>query len=367
VGTNAQPAQLKGHLQKLIDDLSEQSGYAIQLGFKNADQDFSVAGGSISGKKVTESDTFLFGSGTKPFTASAVMQLVEAGTVSLDDKLSIHIDPVLQKMNGTTFEKLFGPKATTVTVGMLISMQAGVPDYDVPSFDDALLNDATREHPPMECLTFAATLPWVCDPGSCVSYSSTNFVLAGLILVNHAAKTWQTYDMRAVIPSSLKPTMPVTQFFTTQKISEYLTVPGESGYGKTTAIFNQSSTILWWTCGNMVTQTREVARFFWALLGPTPTIVNATTLAAMEHFKPLNKGWASGTIQYGTGLMIQAVSPKASLPPQIGEDGTYVGHGGDTCEYIVRLNRTIFMSVASDCLLSLSLCPPPLCARWVPL
>ena len=30
---------------------------------------------------------------------------------------------------------MFGSKAADVTVGMLLNMQAGVPDYDVPSYD----------------------------------------------------------------------------------------------------------------------------------------------------------------------------------------------------------------------------------------
>ena len=53
---------------------------------------------TISGveeREVTEKDSFLFGSGTKPYTALAVMQLVEQGVVKLDDPVSKHIDPVL--------------------------------------------------------------------------------------------------------------------------------------------------------------------------------------------------------------------------------------------------------------------------------
>ena len=58
------------------------------------------------------------------------------------------------------------------------------------------------------------------------------------------------------------------------------------------------------------------------------------TSTPREKFVPLNKGWAAGAIQYGTGLMIQAVSPSASLPPKIGETATYVGHGGDTYGFL---------------------------------
>ena len=61
-------------------------------------------------------------------------------------------------------------------------------------------------------------------------------------------------------------------------------------------IMDQSSTILWWTCGNMVTTTIEVARFFWALLGPAPTVLEQKTVESMKKFVPLNKVrvWAEG-------------------------------------------------------------------------
>ena len=84
---------------------------------------------------------------------------------------------------------------------------------------------------------------------------------------------------------------PVTQFYRTEMIDQYLTVAGESGRGSTTTILNQSSTILWYTCGNMVTTTTEVARFFWSLLGPRDenNILAASTVASMEHFVPLSQ------------------------------------------------------------------------------
>merc|ERR1712070_846623 len=73
---------------------------------------------------------------------------------------------------------------------------------------------------------------------------------------------------------------------------------------------------------------------FWELLGPSPTVLKQATVDSMEKFVPLNKGWAAGAIQYATGLMIQAVSPVASLPPKMREEGTYVGHGGDTYGFL---------------------------------
>jgi hypothetical protein len=59
-------------------------------------------------------------------------------------------------------------------------------------------------HPP--ALTPERTRPrsctFVCDPGSCTSYSSTNYVLAGLVLLAHAPASQHdvsTYDQIAAL------------------------------------------------------------------------------------------------------------------------------------------------------------------------
>ena len=54
------------------------------------------------------------------------MQLVEKKAVSLDDPVHKHIDPVLTRLNGTTFVKLFGPTAADVTVGHVLQMRSGI-------------------------------------------------------------------------------------------------------------------------------------------------------------------------------------------------------------------------------------------------
>ena len=48
----------------------------------------------------------------------------------------------------------------------------------------------------------------------------------------------------------------------------------------------------------------------------------------MTKFSPLDEGWAKGSIQYGTGLMIQALG-HCTNPPTLDQPGTYLGHGGD--------------------------------------
>jgi CubicO group peptidase (beta-lactamase class C family) len=62
------------------------------------------------------------GSGTKAFTATAIMRLVDAGKISLSDPAYLHIDGPLKAGWNTTMFELFGLWANNVTVHNLIFM-----------------------------------------------------------------------------------------------------------------------------------------------------------------------------------------------------------------------------------------------------
>ena len=68
------------------------------------------------------SDTMEMGSGTKAYTATAIMRLVDAGKVKLDDPAYIHVDGPLRAGWNTTMFELFGMWANQVTVHNLIFM-----------------------------------------------------------------------------------------------------------------------------------------------------------------------------------------------------------------------------------------------------
>ena len=193
-------ADLQQQVQTIIDSVAKESGYSFSVGFKDSTLSFGVGAGprspsglpTVAGT-VSGTDTMLLGSGTKPYTAAAVMRLVEKGKVSLTDPAAKHIDPVLQRMNGTSFASLFGPKASAVTVGHLLSMRSGIGDFDsacprlepnleslwcpmqtllattgtVPSYDNKLLVAGNKVHSVLEPLKLVASFsdPNGCDPG----------------------------------------------------------------------------------------------------------------------------------------------------------------------------------------------------------
>jgi len=65
---------------------------------------------------MTGNDTGILGSGTKGFTATAVMKLVDAGLVNLQDPAPMHVDPSMKLSWNKTMEDLYGPRVYKVTV-----------------------------------------------------------------------------------------------------------------------------------------------------------------------------------------------------------------------------------------------------------
>jgi len=344
---------LRDALQLQLNELSvAHPEWALQLGWSSEEGNFGVAAGVVDDKTVESSerlarptsvyDRFLFGSGTKPLTSVAVLRLMEQGVLSLDDPISKHVDPILTAKNGTSMTDLFGSQAADVTVGDLLRMQSGLADFDTPTLDDDILTHGDEEWPPYAILRAAAgsTPPINFPPGSQTEYSSTNYVLAGLVLLAHdadAGSDWTKLDLfKLAFPPELAAAYKNVSFVNDGPISATATVAGFSGMikGTMTSIWAQRGGVLGWTCGNMAASTIDVARFYRDLL-VTKRILQPETVALMEQFNVLSFGWSKGHLWYGAGLMVeQSVYKNVTLPPDFRQWGSYMGHGGDTYGFL---------------------------------
>jgi len=103
--------------------------------------------------------------------------------------------------------ELFGFWANDVTVGDLIYMRSGINDFETyGDFDKNLLKPDQDKvvHAPIECLRYVANLPgespctlkctWMFEPGTHGAYSSTNYELAGYVLLNFMPAGHQLWD-----------------------------------------------------------------------------------------------------------------------------------------------------------------------------
>jgi CubicO group peptidase (beta-lactamase class C family) len=137
-----------------------------------------------AGKKVTDTTTFMIGSISKVLTATAVMQLVEQGTIALDS-------PIVNYLPEFTVKTRF--KARPITVRDLLTHESGLPT-DV--FNGEFLGQ--RPFPGID--TFYRTVPtvfaneYVTNPPHTVqSYSNPGFSLLGNIVERMSKRTYREY------------------------------------------------------------------------------------------------------------------------------------------------------------------------------
>lgn len=125
----------------------------------------------------TPDTVFQLASVTKQFTATAVMQLVEAGKIQLDDKVSQHLTDL--------------PAAwKDVTVRQLLNHTSGIKSYTaIPNFAQQLRKDFT----PTELLGLVKDSPMDFAPGSKYQYNNTGYFLLGLLIEKVSGKTYGTF------------------------------------------------------------------------------------------------------------------------------------------------------------------------------
>jgi hypothetical protein len=88
-----------------------------------------------------------------------------------------------------------------------------------------------------------------------------------------------------------------------------------------------------WCCGHGLASARDVARFYFDLLGPVPKIVTQESLEVMQNFTLCDRGWATDQLLYGGGLMVEWFENKKGAP-QPGYNSSFIGHGGATYGFV---------------------------------
>ena len=118
---------------------------------------------------VTTDDHFRIGSNTKTMTGTALLQLVDARSIALDDSVSRYRPDV--------------PGGESITVAQLLDMRSGLPSYTtLRSFNQTMDDEPERAWDPEELVAIGLAEPVSFKPGTGWEYSNTNTVLAGLIV-----------------------------------------------------------------------------------------------------------------------------------------------------------------------------------------
>lgn len=302
-------------------------------------------------------DRIAIGSGTKTFTAVATLKHVEQGTFTLDEPAIPHMDAFVRKMTQKGLVQYLGPQIYNVTIRQLLDMTAGVKDFDSKyarvwqinhpnadmdldqMLDTYLVQSGEEGHENNKLFTGqdidTTSSMFDCFPGRCGAYSSTNYLLLGMLLAQKSgAKHWMDYDQSSFMTDALRRQMPKTLFPVSGECSEFTDV---HGYQRA-----QKIDVHRWACNNAFTVANalstspEIAIFYRALLGKPTEVLAPNMVKEMVKLRWLETGLgnkvSSGQF-YGMGvrdLSAQlALNPLTSLlNPEVFTSGMIIGHDG---------------------------------------
>ncbi|MGE5653545.1 MAG: serine hydrolase domain-containing protein [Bacillota bacterium] len=147
-------------------------------------------------RSVTEDTVFGIASGTKPFTALAVMQLQERGLLRVDDPVVWHI-PELRLRNAD---------ATAVTVAHLLTHTSGIPPLSTLNL--ALLPDGDEDRAVQpaiktvnEMISYLGTHDYLplAAPGECFCYCNEGYGLLGEIISLRSGLGYEGYIRKHIL------------------------------------------------------------------------------------------------------------------------------------------------------------------------
>jgi CubicO group peptidase (beta-lactamase class C family) len=137
------------------------------------------------GGEVTPETLFHMASITKPFVATALMQLVEAGRLDLDAPVQTYLP----------YFTLADPRASTLTTRQMLSHTSGMPDtdeyeWDRPQYDDGALERYVRG---INELTLAS------EPGERFAYSNIAYEVLGDVIAKVSGQSFENYVTRHIL------------------------------------------------------------------------------------------------------------------------------------------------------------------------
>ena len=137
------------------------------------------------GAPVTERTLFHMASVTKPFVATAIMQLVEQGRVGLDQPVTAYLP----------YFRMKDKRARTITIRQLLGHLAGMPDvtdyrWNHPEYDDGSLERYVRG-------LSDSTL--IAAPGAVWQYSNIGFEVLADVIAKVSGQPFETYVQQHIL------------------------------------------------------------------------------------------------------------------------------------------------------------------------
>lgn len=295
-------------------------------------------GESMSGVPATAAMHFRNGAMAFTYIATMLLELVDQGKVSLDDKLSKFLPDL--------------PRADRITLRNLANMTSGYADYVYqPVVLHGIYVDPFRQWTPKELIKIGVSAPMMFEPGTNWGYCHTNYVILGKV-IEQATGIPLAQAMRRYIldPMGLKETQsfntpeipePVLHTFSSERRSE-LHVPAEVPFYEETTFWNPS-----WTTAEGAIQTTDITDMSKSMEAVgTGKLLSKESLAAQVNPNLVGFGKAdphcsachhmSEAKNYGLGVV--------NLGPWITQTKSFAGCGA-TVGYLPSKKLTVAVAI----------------------
>jgi D-alanyl-D-alanine carboxypeptidase len=288
----------------------EASGMILYVNYPGRGEFISAKGTSETTSGVPMNANYLFriGSVSKTFVATVILQLVDEGSVKLDDTIDKYV-------NNTT-EGIDVPNGDSITIKELLNHTSGLPEYcNNADLLTKLETDHGHAFTPKDLLTSAFANHVTSAPGTNFNYSNTNYILLGLVVekANKEGDTVEAAVKRRIID---RLGLSNTSFPTTN------TFPGPYIHGYSSAIsgtledWSIQSPSFSWAAGCGISNISDLKIYLKALYDGT-LLSPATQELKLTQW--VDYGFAAlPTLQYGLGWF---------------RLGGFYGHGGSISGY----------------------------------
>lgn len=291
-------------------------------------------------------DQFIISSGTKMYTAVAIMKLVEEGALNLDDPISLYLPEEYVSRIAVINEVSYGEE---ITVRQLLNHTSGLGDFSngtdenengIPDFKELVLSEPETLWDETLVIEWAiANVPPVAPPEEMFNYSDTNYQLLGMIIENVAGMTLSDAYRQMIFE-------PLGMTHTYFEFHEEV-VPGVDGRPVSHMYYNGT---LWneldshsyeYGSGGLVSTVEDQNRFLWAWATGELFDDPATKEAMMVWEETADVG-----AYYGLGVWNFVLDEW-----DVSELGTLQGHGGlpnSHAHYWPEQNITIIGTLNSN-------------------
>lgn len=300
-------------LEDKLEAYAAVGDYAALAAVANGNDSWTGVAGDRTvdgGEEAEDDDLFRIASLTKSMLAVVVFQLEAEGELDFDDPIDQYLPGVL-------------PYEETITIRQLLGHTSGLGEYFwklYPSLNQGSIADLeahqAEHHTPQELIALATETPLLFPPGEGWSYSTTGYLVLGLLiedLTGHSLR--HEFKQRVFKPAGMDDAYfprDDTAGFRGDHTTPYITTGDPSRPYLDTTSFSHS---VFWAGGSVIADVDDVNAFYRA-------VADGTLLTAEQFAEAVDFRETPWSFDYGLGFV--GLKPGCADDP----DEMFMGHTG---------------------------------------